>query len=351
MGETAAVARGLARERAALTVEGLAMHYLTRQGTVRAVDGVSFGLEPGGSMGLVGESGCGKSSIALSLMNLLPDNGRLVSGRVMLGDEDLLAMEGSEVRDFRWRRVAMVFQAAMNAMDPVYRVGDQIVEAIQNHGLETRKDAARERVAALFDVVGLARPVMTRFPHELSGGMRQRAMIAMALSCEPDMIIADEPTTALDVIVQDRILRELKRIQQELGMSMLYITHDIAVVAEVTERTGVMYAGQLVELGDTDQLFRQAMHPYTKALLSSFPSVVGEKRPLETLAGDPPNLIQPPPGCRFHPRCPLATDICRTVAPPQVELAGGWAACWHPLVGEHPDPAAVMEEEAVKDGG
>ena len=340
---------GSVRGRAALSVEGLTMHYLTRHGTVRAVDGVSFGLEPGGSMGLVGESGCGKSSIALSLMNLLPDNGRLISGRVMLGGEDLLAMEGSEVRDFRWRRVAMVFQAAMNAMDPVYRVGDQIVEAIQNHRVETRKDAARERVAHLFDVVGLPRPVMTRFPHELSGGMRQRAMIAMALSCQPDLIIADEPTTALDVIVQDRILRELKRIQQELGMSMLYITHDIAVVAEVTDRTGVMYAGQLVEVGDTAQLFRQAMHPYTRALLSSFPSVVGEKRPLETLAGEPPNLIQPPPGCRFHPRCPLATDICRTVTPPPVEFAGGWAACWHPLAGEEPDPELVAGE-AARDG-
>ena len=341
---------GSVRGRAALSVEDLTMHYLTRHGTVRAVDGVSFGLEPGGSMGLVGESGCGKSSIALSLMNLLPDNGRLISGRVKLGNEDLLAMAGSEVRDFRWRRVAMVFQAAMNAMDPVYRVGDQIVEAIQNHGLEARKDAARERVAALFDVVGLARPVMNRFPHELSGGMRQRAMIAMALSCEPDLIIADEPTTALDVIVQDRILRELKRIQQELGMSMLYITHDIAVVAEVTERTGVMYAGQLVELGDTSQLFRQAMHPYTSALLSSFPSVAGEKRRLETLPGEPPNLIQPPPGCRFSPRCPRATDICRTVAPPRVAHEGGWAACWHPLAGEEPDPASVMEG-APQDGG
>ena len=282
MGDPVADINGSVRGRAALSVEDLTMHYLTRHGTVRAVDGVSFGLEPGGSMGLVGESGCGKSSIALSLMNLLPDNGRLISGRVILGGEDLLAMDGGEVRDFRWRRVAMVFQAAMNAMDPVYRVGDQIVEAIQNHGVETRKDAARERVARLFDVVGLPRPVATRFPHELSGGMRQRAMIAMALSCEPDLIIADEPTTALDVIVQDRILRELKRIQQELGMSLLYITHDIAVVAEVADRTGVMYAGQLVEVGDTAQLFRQAMHPYTRALLSSFPSVVGG----ETTPGD-----------------------------------------------------------------
>ena len=165
-------------------------------------------------------------------MNLLPDNARLVRGRVLLGGQDLLAMSGSEIRRFRWRRVSMVFQAAMNAMDPVYRVGDQIVEAIENHGLETRRDAARQRVSRLFELVGLPTRLMDRYPHELSGGMRQRAMIAMALSCEPELVIADEPTTALDVIVQDRILRELKRIQQELGMSMLYITHDIAVVAE-----------------------------------------------------------------------------------------------------------------------
>jgi peptide/nickel transport system ATP-binding protein len=182
---------------------------------------------------------------------------------------------------------------------------------------------------------------MDRYPHELSGGMRQRAMIAMALSCEPDLVIADEPTTALDVIVQDRILRELKRIQQELGMSMLYITHDIAVVAEITDRTGVMYAGQLVELGDTPQLFRRPLHPYTAALLSAFPSVTGEKRPLQNLPGEPPNLIAPPPGCRFHPRCPLATAVCRTQPPPRVQVDGGWAACWHPLAGDAPDPAQI----------
>ena len=175
-------------------------------------------------------------------------------------------------------------------------MGDQIVEAIENHGLETRRDAARQRVSRLFELVGLPDRLMDRYPHELSGGMRQRAMIAMALSCEPDLVIADEPTTALDVIVQDRILRELKRIQQELGMSMLYITHDIAVVAEITDRTGVMYAGQLVELGDTPQLFRRPLHPYTAALLSAFPSVTGEKRPLQNLQGEPPNLIAPPPG-------------------------------------------------------
>ena len=324
-----------------LSVEDLTMHYLTRQGTVRAVDGVSFGLEPGGCLGLVGESGCGKSSIALSLMNLLPDNARLVQGRVLLGGHDLLAMSGGEIRRFRWRRVSMVFQAAMNAMDPVYRVGDQIVEAIENHGLETRRDAARQRVSRLFELVGLPDRLMDRYPHELSGGMRQRAMIAMALSCEPDLVIADEPTTALDVIVQDRILRELKRIQQELGMSMLYITHDIAVVAEITDRTGVMYAGQLVELGDTPQLFRRPLHPYTAALLSAFPSVTGEKRPLQNLPGEPPNLIAPPPGCRFHPRCPLATAVCRTQPPPRVQVDGGWAACWHPLAGDAPDPAQI----------
>ena len=186
-------------------------------------------------------------------------------------------------------------------------------------------------MARLFRMVGLDPQLMERYPHEYSGGMRQRAIIAMALACEPDVIIADEPTTALDVIVQDRILRELKQVQQQLNMSMIYITHDIAVVAEITDRIGVMYAGKLVELGDTIDVFRSPIHPYTASLLSSFPSVRGERRPLASIPGEPPNLIDPPPGCRFHPRCPHATEVCRREQPPVIVRDGHWAACWNPL--------------------
>ncbi len=313
-----------------LKVSGLTLHYLTRPGEVKAVREVSFELAQGQSLGLVGESGCGKTSIANCLLRLLPDNARLVAGEVLLDGQDLLPLSEAALRRFRWRRIAMVFQAAMNSLDPVYKVGQQVVEAIEAHGVETTVAAARERVARLFRLVGLDPQLMECYPHEFSGGMRQRAVIAMALSCDPAVIIADEPTTALDVIVQDRILRELKVIQQELQMGIIYISHDVAAVAEVADRMGVMYAGSLVELGDTPDVFRAPLHPYTAALLAAFPSVSGEKRPLATLAGEPPNLIDPPPGCAFHPRCPRADAVCREERPPLVHRGSQWAACWHP---------------------
>lgn len=314
----------------ALTVDDLTLCYSTRRGEVKAVDGVSFTLAPGQAMGLVGESGCGKTSLAMSLMKLLPDNARLTGGRVLLGQHDLLKMTDGELRRFRWRRISMVFQAAMNSLDPVYRVGDQITEAIENHKVENSPSHARTRASRLLGLVGLEPQTMDRYPHELSGGMRQRVVIAMALACEPDVIIADEITTALDVIVQDRILRELRLIQGALGMSMIYITHDMAVVAEVTDCLGVMYAGRLVEMGDTAAVFGQPLHPYTDALLRSFPSIRGEKQPLMGLPGEPPDLVRPPSGCRFHPRCPRATEICRQQVPPTVRKGNHWADCWHP---------------------
>ena len=314
-----------------LEVDGLSLSYLTRHGEIQAVREVSFELARGRALGLVGESGCGKTSVARCLMRLLPDNARLSAGRVLLDGQDILLMSEEEMRLQRWRRISIVFQAAMNVLDPVYRVGQQIVEAIEAHGVESTDSGARERVARLFRMVGLDPQLMERYPHEFSGGMRQRAVIAMALSCDPDLIIADEPTTALDVIVQDRILRELKDIQRELGMSVIYISHDIAVVAEVTDLVGVMYAGRLVEMGETADVFHAPAHPYTAALMSSFPSVSGERRPLASLPGEPPNLSDPPPGCPFHPRCAFATEVCRSEYPPQVNAGGHWAACWHPL--------------------
>ncbi len=314
-----------------LQVDNLSLRYLTRLGDVQAVQGVSFELLRGQSLGLVGESGCGKTSVANCLMRLLPDNARLIDGQVLLDGQDLLLLSDEEMRRCRWRRIAMVFQAAMNTLDPVYKVGDQILEAIETHGMEATSGDATTRVARLFRMVGLDPQLMERYPHEFSGGMRQRAIIAMALSCDPDVIIADEPTTALDVIVQDRILRELKGVQQELRMGMIYISHDIGVVAEVTDRVGVMYAGHMVEMGDTAAVFGAPIHPYTAALMGSFPSVSGEKSPLVTLPGEPPNLVNPPPGCPFHPRCPHATEECQLQYPPQVNRGSQWAACWHPL--------------------
>jgi peptide/nickel transport system ATP-binding protein len=236
------------------------------------------------------------------------------------------------MRKYRWNRLSMVFQAAMNSLNPVYRVGDQIIEAMQIHWESITVAESRERVAELYNLVGLEPSFMDRYPHEYSGGMRQRAIIAMALSCNPDIIIADEPTTALDVIVQDRVLRKLEEIQRRLDMALIYISHDIAVIAEVSDRIGVMYAGHMAELADSVEIFERPVHPYTHALISAFPSIKGKKRELKTLPGEPPDLLDPPTGCRFHPRCARATGVCQEEQPPFREYGGGHqAACWNPM--------------------
>ena len=315
-----------------LRVDDLTMHYTTRAGDVWAVDNVSFALKKGQAMGLVGESGCGKTSIATSLLRLLPDNAVIKGGHIYLNSTDLVALEEEEMRKIRWRRISMVFQAAMNALNPVYKVGDQIIEAMENHGLVTTNETARNDVADLFRLVGLDPKLMEQYPHEYSGGMRQRAVIAMALSCNPDLIIADEPTTALDVIVQDNLLREMMELQHKLHMSMIYISHDIAVIAEVSDRIGVMYAGRLVELASAVEVFHHPLHPYTAGLMSAFPSIIGPKRALKTLPGEPPDLLHPPRGCRFHPRCPYATDICKQEVPVLKDLGNDhYVACYHPM--------------------
>ncbi len=269
------------------------MNYTTRKGNISAVDNVSFDLARGESLGLVGESGCGKTSLALTLLKLLPDNAHIKSGQIFLNDIDIVPLTDEQMRKFRWQHVAMVFQAAMNSLDPVYRVGDQIIEAIEEHWKHYTPEQARRRVQGLFALVGLDATLMDRYPHEFSGGMRQRAVIAMALACDPDLIIADEPTTALDVIVQDQVLRELLRLQKQLDMSMIYISHDIAVIAEVSDRIGVMYAGRMAEMAASLDIFKRPLHPYTFALMSSFPSIQGERQELIALDGESPDLIIP----------------------------------------------------------
>ena len=313
-----------------LSVQDLTVRYSTRQGDVKAVEKASFTVRRGESLGLVGESGCGKTTIALALLRLLPDNGRITGGHIYLDGADLVSMDYDQVRRYRWRRIAMIFQAAMNSLDPVYRVGDQIIEAITLH-YNVSEEEARSRVARLFRLVGLDPSLADRYPHEFSGGMKQRAIIAMALSCDPEVVIADEPTTALDVIVQDRILREISQVQRDLNMGMVYISHDIAVIAEVCDNLAVMYAGHIVERGSTVEVFRSPIHPYTQALISSFPSVAGQKHELVPLPGEPPSLVDPPAGCPFHPRCPLATEECRTQEPPLVRRGTHEAYCWNPL--------------------
>ncbi len=326
-----------------LEVDHLVMNYMTEKGDVSAIQDVSFTLYEGEAMGLVGESGCGKTSIAMSLLRLVADNARFDSGEIRLDGTDLLSLTPDQMRQRRWKDIAMVFQGAMNAWNPVYRVGDQIREAMDLHFRPRLSKAGVDaRISKLFELVGLNPAMTNRYPHELSGGMRQRAILAMALSCDPKIIIADEPTTALDVISQDQILKELKKIQADLGMSIIYISHDIAVIAEVTDKIGVMYAGKLVELGPTEEVFANPKHPYAFLLLSATPSVTGPRRILTPLVGEPPDLLNPPTGCRFHPRCPFVTEQCVTDEPPMLETnAGHQVACWN--WGEVPEPKGLAQ--------
>jgi peptide/nickel transport system ATP-binding protein len=306
-----------------LDVQNLVMYYRTMRGYVKAVDNVSFDVEKGEAMGLVGESGCGKTTIGMSILGLLPTNAEVQSGQILFKGNNLLNLSEKEIRQVRWKGISMIFQAAMNALNPVHRIEDQIIEAIKTHE-KISKEEARERVSELYKLVGLD-PQRTRdYPHEYSGGMKQRAVIAMSLACNPDIIIADEPTTALDVIVQDQIISEIKRLQKELHMTMIYIS----VIAESCERIAVMYAGILAEYANAIDLFKNPMHPYTQALMNSFPSIKGAKRQLIPVPGEPPNLLNPPKGCRFHPRCPLAMDVCKKEIPTFTEYEKRhWAAC------------------------
>lgn len=317
---------------ALLKVEDFTMHYSTKVGWVQAVDGISFALNRGQSLGLVGESGCGKTSIAMSIMRLLPYNAKIKRGKIYLGGRDIYSMTAEEFRQARWKEISMIFQAAMNALNPVYTVGSQIVEAIVEHEPDTTEKEARRRVAELFDLVGIPAERSDHYPHEYSGGMKQRAVIAMALACNPSLIIADEPTTALDVIVQDKILREMEEIRRRINMSMIYISHDISVIAEVSDIVGVMYAGKLMEIGEADDVFKRPRHPYTYGLMHAYPSILGDKRDLATIPGEPPNLMAPPEGCRFNPRCDRATDECRAVEPLMTKVAPEHSiACHNPV--------------------
>ncbi len=305
---------------ALLEVEDLTIGYNTKNGYLRAVEGVSFTLEEGQSLGFVGESGCGKTTMGMALMRLLPPNGSITRGRIIFEGEDLLEMSERKMRQIRWGKIAMIFQAAMNALNPVQRVVDQIAEAILTHNPALGKKGAIEQVGELFHIVGIPRERMRDYPHQYSGGMKQRAIIAMALACRPKLIIADEPTTALDVIVQDQILEEIKNLQREFNIGMIFISHDISIVADVSHNIGIMYAGQLVEYGPREAVFGSPVHPYTKALLSSYPTLTGEKTLLQPIPGETPNLISPPDGCRFCDRCPGAKPGCGEKNPAWVDV-------------------------------
>lgn len=313
-----------------LEVRNLSVDYMTDHKTaLHAVEDVSFNLEQGQSLGLVGESGCGKTTAMLAVLRLLPAEGRIVSGEIQYEGVDLLHLSEREIRKYRWNRISIVFQGAMNALDPVRKVGDQIIEAIMHHGVATDKKAAGKRVGELLEMVGISSEMVRQYPHQYSGGMRQRAMIAMALACSPDILIADEPTTALDVMVQAQILDLLQNLQQELGLSVILVTHDLGVVAELCDDVLVMYGGKLAEYGSVDVIYNDPQHPYTQRLLQAFPDVDSPASNLASIPGFPPPLDALPPGCRFEPRCHVKKGICTVESPPLVTVNPGHRVACH----------------------
>ena len=310
-----------------IEVSNLKTYFDTREGFARAVDDVSFSIEPGQNFGLVGESGCGKTTAVKSVIRLLPRNGQIVGGKVLFKGCDLLLLPEKQMRKFRWREISIISQSAMNALDPVYKVGDQIVEAIRAHEKISRSQAL-DRAVELFSLVGIDRRRLYDYPHQFSGGMRQRSVIAMSLALNPDLIIADEPTTALDVVVQGQILRRIRSLQARHNASMIIITHDISVIAETCERAAVMYAGKIAETGSIVGVLKNPYHPYTMGLKNAFPSVLGEKMDLISIPGSPPSLVDPPQGCRFSARCPFSLEICRMQEPPLTQVdTEQFAAC------------------------
>jgi len=327
-----------------LEVRNLHVNYFTLRGVVRAVENVSFSLRPGEALGIAGESGCGKSTLAWALLRLVPPPGRIVRGEIIVDGEDIVPMSESEIRSrIRWQKVSMVFQGAMNALNPVYRVWEQIAEPLIVHRGMTRSQAFR-RVVELLNMVGLDKSIAYRYPHELSGGQKQRVVIAMALALDPPILIADEPTTALDTIVQAQILNLLKKLKEELGTSIILISHDLSVIAEIADKVAIMYAGRIVEYGPSEEVYRNPRHPYTRALLRAIPRLRGPKEKLAYIPGQPPDLRAPPPGCRFHPRCPEAIEVCKKEEPPYYHFGGGHvAACW--LYSGHREVESPLQAE------
>jgi len=312
-----------------LQLDGLTTNYRTVRGWVKAAEDVSFEVEKGEALGLVGESGCGKTTVALSILKILPSGARIRHGKIIFDGRDLVPLSDSEMRKIRWKGISIVFQGAMNALNPVFKVGDQIVEAIRLHEDVSKGDAMR-RAESLLELVGVEPSRVNNYPHEFSGGMRQRALIAMALASNPQLLIADEPGTALDVIVQAQVLKLMRSLKEKLGLSMIMISHDLSIVAEVCEKVAIMYAGHLVEYGSIEAIFKEPLHPYTQGLLGAFPGIKGERRKLTSIPGQPPDLLAPPAACRFHPRCPYVMDICKKEKP-LLEKAGSgdhYVACY-----------------------
>ena len=315
-----------------IDVNDLQTYFHTEEGTVKAVDGVSFEIYPGETLGVVGESGCGKSVTSLSIMRLIESPpGQIENGEILFNGKDLTKLNQKEMRKIRGNDISMIFQEPMTSLNPVYTVGDQIMEAILIHKDVNKKQARQEAIDMLTKVgIPLPEQRVDEYPHQLSGGMRQRVMIAMALSCDPQLLIADEPTTALDVTIQAQILELMNSLKSQFGMAIMMITHDLGVIAEVSDRVAVMYAGKIVEYTDVKTLYADPKHPYTWGLMHSIPHIEKELDRLEAIPGNVPNPLNFPTGCKYNTRCPFATDKCRTDEPDIVEVEEGHhVACWH----------------------
>lgn len=324
---------------AVLDVQNLKTYYYTQRGPVKAVDDISFQVEKGEALGLAGESGCGKTTAALTIMKILPSGGRIVGGKMLFQNLDLVSLKEAQMRQVRWKGISIVFQGAMNALNPLFKVGDQIVEAILANEPKAKKKEANERCDKILELVGIQPSRAHDYPHEFSGGMRQRALIAMALVCNPELLIADEPGTALDVIVQAQVLKLMSELKSKLKLSMILITHDLSIIAELCEKTAIMYAGKIVEQGDIVPIFKEPLHPYTQGLSGAFPSITEAKRRMISIHGTPPDLLEPPSGCRFHPRCQKALPICKEMEPATMRIGKGnhYVAC-HLYSKAHGDP-------------
>ena len=321
---------GVGQDDVVLRIEGLTVHYETRPETTVAVTDLSFSVARGETLGLVGESGCGKSTTAMAILRLLHPPGRVVKGCVWLNGTDLLALDAARHRATCWKAASLIPQGAMNALNPVMRVENQMADAITTHEGRQSRRVLRERIDRLFAMVGLPSNVRRLFPHELSGGMKQRVCIAMAVALNPPLVIADEPTSALDVVVQRVVAQSLLKIKRELGNAMILIGHDMGLMAQLTDRIAVMYAGNLVEIAPVKSLFAQPRHPYTRELIESVPTI-RERKPLHVVASGPPDLRRLPPGCAFQGRCLEAMDCCLSERPPLHEHAAGhWFACHRP---------------------
>ncbi len=314
-----------------LKVENLKINFFTRKGKVYAVDDISFSLKKGETLGLVGESGCGKTTTFLGLMKMVPTPGKITGGRILIDGKDIIPLSENEMRkEVRWEKISMVFQGAMNCLTPVYTIGKQMMETIQEHK-EMEYSQAKKRIINYLNLVGLSEDIIRRYPHELSGGMKQRVVIATALFLEPEIVICDEPTTALDVVVQAQIINLIKRLKKKLGLSVIFITHDLATEAEVADRLLVMYAGKLAEIGTNEQIYgnKGPIHPYTEKLLKATPRLHEKVEELSFIPGTPPDLVDPPMGCRFHPRCLEAMERCKKEEPSLIEVEPEhWIACW-----------------------